>query len=127
MYKNMGVCRFHTSPAFDCFVSQLRMSPTRQAVTRLDNFTGFGNSPVLHLRQRVDELIGTTSGISWACLRYPVSGNVSKDVGVGADIKCTFLSYGESSVFVKPSSPATVLPTPIWGTPSVQSYFFSSN
>ena len=35
-------------------LSHWRMSPTRQAVTWLDTFSGAGISPVRHLRQRVD-------------------------------------------------------------------------
>lgn len=74
-----------------CVSSHLRMSPTRQAVTRSDSFTGLGNSLALHLRHRVADENGTTLGISWACRRYPASGNASKDVDGCVDTRCTFL------------------------------------
>ena len=78
-------CAAHVTPTFTCAFNQTRTSPTRQSVTRSESFTGLGKAPDLHLRQSVAELIGTTSGMSWACRKKPVSGNASKDVAVLVD------------------------------------------
>jgi hypothetical protein len=44
---------------------QVRISSTRQAVTRSDSLTGEGNSPAFTLRQSVADENGTMVGISW--------------------------------------------------------------
>ena len=45
-----------------------------------NRFTGFGNSPVLTLRQRVADENGTIAGINCDWRMYPEAGNLPKFV-----------------------------------------------
>jgi hypothetical protein len=69
---------FHAATLFAWASRNCLTSPTRQAVTRSDNFTGFGNWPALHFLHSVADENGTTSGMSCACRMKPVAGRLSK-------------------------------------------------
>jgi hypothetical protein len=78
-----------------CAANQARIEPTFQAVTRSDNFTGFGKLPFFTLRQSVGAENGSGAGLSgclglWtscASRMNAPSGSASND-GIVGDEDC---------------------------------------
>jgi hypothetical protein len=91
----VSVC-MATSYALACAAIQARTSPTLQAVTRSESFTGFTNVPFFTLRQRVGAENGKGAGLS-GCLGLwtscdsrmnAPSGSASND-GIVGDVVCS--------------------------------------